>query len=135
MPERPCQPRQDLHEEAAFLALADALSPLIARSTRRVPIGARVVAATNRDLKASAWPWSSSRSRRCASAARTSYPPELEAATREFERAHILRVIEQCDGNKRKAAKVLGIGATSLYRKLGTQPPGESNEPGTDIRN
>jgi DNA-binding NtrC family response regulator len=47
------------------------------------------------------------------------YPAELDAATREFERAHILKVIEQCGGNKRKAAKMLGIGATSLYRKLG----------------
>ena len=51
------------------------------------------------------------------------YPPELEAATREFERAHILKVIEQCGGNKRKAAKQLGIGATSLYRKLGDPSP------------
>jgi DNA-binding NtrC family response regulator len=58
-------------------------------------------------------------------------PPELEAATREFERAHILRVIEQCDGNKRKAAKVLGIGATSLYRKLGA--PAEGDTSGEDV--
>ena len=53
------------------------------------------------------------------------YPPELEAATREFERGHILKVIEQCGGNKRKAAKVLGIGATSLYRKLGEREEAE----------
>ncbi|HEX6810728.1 MAG TPA: sigma-54 dependent transcriptional regulator [Planctomycetota bacterium] len=44
----------------------------------------------------------------------------LRDATAEFERAHILRVIEQCGGNKRKAAKLLGLGVTSLYRKLGT---------------
>jgi DNA-binding NtrC family response regulator len=50
------------------------------------------------------------------------WPLELDSATREFERAHILRVIEQCAGNKRKAAKLLGIGATSLYRKLGDAP-------------
>jgi DNA-binding NtrC family response regulator len=43
----------------------------------------------------------------------------LREATAEFERAHILRVIEQCGGNKRKAAKLLGLGVTSLYRKLG----------------
>jgi len=55
------------------------------------------------------------------------FAPELEAATREFERAHILRVIEQCGGNKRKAAKVLGIGATSLYRKLGEPSEGTSD--------
>jgi DNA-binding NtrC family response regulator len=43
----------------------------------------------------------------------------LREATTEFERAHILRVIEECGGNKRKAAKLLGLGVTSLYRKLG----------------
>jgi len=43
----------------------------------------------------------------------------LREATAEFERQHILRVIEQCGGNKRKAAKLLGLGVTSLYRKLG----------------
>jgi DNA-binding NtrC family response regulator len=47
------------------------------------------------------------------------YAPNLREATAEFERAHILRVIEQCGGNKRKAAKLLGLGVTSLYRKLG----------------
>ena len=47
----------------------------------------------------------------------------LREATAEFERAHILRVIEENDGNKRKAAKVLGLGVTSLYRKLGTTNP------------
>jgi DNA-binding NtrC family response regulator len=54
------------------------------------------------------------------------YSPQLDAATREFERSHILKVIEQCGGNKRKAAKMLGIGATSLYRKLGD--PAEAEE-------
>jgi DNA-binding NtrC family response regulator len=48
-------------------------------------------------------------------------PVNLREATAEFERAHILRVIEQCGGNKRKAAKILGVGVTSLYRKLGVQ--------------
>jgi two-component system response regulator PilR (NtrC family) len=47
------------------------------------------------------------------------YSPDLREATAEFERAHILRVIEECDGNKRKAARLLGLGVTSLYRKLG----------------
>ena len=44
----------------------------------------------------------------------------LREATAEFERAHIMRIIERCGGNKRKAAKLLGLGVTSLYRKLGT---------------
>jgi DNA-binding NtrC family response regulator len=47
------------------------------------------------------------------------YSMNLRDATAEFERAHILRVIEQCGGNKRQAAKYLGLGVTSLYRKLG----------------
>ncbi len=47
------------------------------------------------------------------------YSANLREATAEFERAHILRMIEQCGGNKRKAARLLGLGVTSLYRKLG----------------
>ncbi len=53
----------------------------------------------------------------------------LKEATAEFERAHILRMIEQCGGNKRKAAKLLGLGVTSLYRKLGAQV----EEPDADV--
>ncbi len=51
------------------------------------------------------------------------YSANLREATAEFERAHILRVIEECGGNKRKAAKRLGLGVTSLYRKLGASVP------------
>ncbi|HKB15304.1 MAG TPA: helix-turn-helix domain-containing protein, partial [Planctomycetota bacterium] len=47
------------------------------------------------------------------------YSANLREATAEFERTHILRVIERSGGNKRKAAKALGVGVTSLYRKLG----------------
>ena len=46
-------------------------------------------------------------------------PLDLREATHRFEVGHINRVIEMCEGNKRKAAKMLGVGATSLYRKLG----------------
>jgi DNA-binding NtrC family response regulator len=56
------------------------------------------------------------------------YSMNLREATAEFERAHILRVIEQCGGNKRQAARHLGLGVTSLYRKLGApthQPSAE----------
>jgi len=56
------------------------------------------------------------------------FPAELREATREFERTHILRVIDQCGGNKRKAAKLLGMGATSLYRKLGATPEGDGED-------
>lgn len=38
---------------------------------------------------------------------------------RELERKYIERVLALCDGNKTKAFKVLGIGRTTLYRKLG----------------
>jgi DNA-binding NtrC family response regulator len=48
------------------------------------------------------------------------YATNLREATAEFERAHILRMIEKCGGNKRKAARLLGLGVTSLYRKLGS---------------
>jgi DNA-binding NtrC family response regulator len=51
-------------------------------------------------------------------------PVDLREATAGFERAHILRVIGQCGGNKRKAARLLGLGVTSLYRKLGAAPAG-----------
>jgi DNA-binding NtrC family response regulator len=54
-------------------------------------------------------------------------PVDLREATAEFERAHILRVIDRCGGNKRKAAKLLGLGVTSLYRKLNL-PVAESEE-------
>ncbi|MHC5079078.1 MAG: sigma-54-dependent transcriptional regulator [Planctomycetota bacterium] len=48
-------------------------------------------------------------------------PLDLGEAVHRFEVDHINRVIQMCEGNKRKAAKVLGIGATSLYRKLGAK--------------
>lgn len=38
---------------------------------------------------------------------------------RELERRYIERVLALCGGNKTKAFKVLGIGRTTLYRKLG----------------
>jgi DNA-binding NtrC family response regulator len=34
------------------------------------------------------------------------------------ERKYILRVVEACKGNKSKAARVLGIGRKTLYRRL-----------------
>lgn len=36
----------------------------------------------------------------------------------ELEQRAILRAIEQLNGDKLKAAKMLGIGKTTLYRKL-----------------
>jgi DNA-binding NtrC family response regulator len=41
----------------------------------------------------------------------------------EIERAYIRMVLDSCEGNKTKAAKVLGIDRRTLYRKLtGTDP-------------
>ena len=36
----------------------------------------------------------------------------------DIEKNHILSVLEQTEGNKTKAAEILGIGLTTLYRKL-----------------
>ena len=36
----------------------------------------------------------------------------------EVEKEHILKILAQADGNKTKAAEILGIGLTTLYRKL-----------------
>ena len=36
----------------------------------------------------------------------------------EVEKAHILSILEETGGNKTKAAEILGIGLTTLYRKL-----------------
>ncbi|HLY72545.1 MAG TPA: sigma-54 dependent transcriptional regulator [Planctomycetota bacterium] len=51
---------------------------------------------------------------------------DLKAARQSFERAHILRILEKCAGDKRKAADLLGIDLSSLYRKL------EENDPSKD---
>ena len=36
----------------------------------------------------------------------------------ELERAHILKVLELCEGQKTKAAQMLGINRTTLWKKL-----------------
>lgn len=36
----------------------------------------------------------------------------------DMERAHILKVLASCGGNQTRAADLLGIGTTTLYRKL-----------------
>jgi len=42
----------------------------------------------------------------------------LRAAMREYERYHIQRVMRACGDDKREAARRLGLGLSSLYRKL-----------------
>jgi DNA-binding NtrC family response regulator len=43
---------------------------------------------------------------------------DLRTALAHFERRHIRRVLESCRGDKREAARRLGMGLSSLYRKL-----------------
>lgn len=43
---------------------------------------------------------------------------ELRSALRHFERQHILRVLAQTGDDKREAARRLGMGLSSLYRKI-----------------
>jgi len=47
---------------------------------------------------------------------------KLKTALRDFERYHIRRVVEECNGDKRLAAERLGISLASLYAKLKEQP-------------
>jgi DNA-binding NtrC family response regulator len=42
----------------------------------------------------------------------------LRSAVREYERLHIRRVLLDCGDDKREAARRLGLGLSSLYRKL-----------------
>lgn len=53
----------------------------------------------------------------------------LAVATQQFESNHIRKAIDICEGNKREAAKLLGVSLSSLYRKLdlkGEQQTGAS---------
>jgi DNA-binding NtrC family response regulator len=43
---------------------------------------------------------------------------DLRSAVRNYERHHIERVLRDCGNDKREAAKRLGLGLSSLYRKL-----------------
>jgi DNA-binding NtrC family response regulator len=46
-------------------------------------------------------------------------PMDLRAATQAFERQFIERAIAACRGDRRAAAKSLGIALSTLYGKLG----------------
>jgi Nif-specific regulatory protein len=51
-------------------------------------------------------------------------PPHPELMSlREAERRHIEWVLEQCQGNKTKACRILGIGRATLYSKLNVNVP------------
>lgn len=42
----------------------------------------------------------------------------LKEASKQFEKQHILRVLEQVNGDRKEAAHLLGISISSLYRKI-----------------
>jgi len=48
---------------------------------------------------------------------------DLRAALDHFERRHIRRVLDRSGGDKREAARRLGLGLSSLYRKLEDSAP------------
>ena len=48
----------------------------------------------------------------------SSYPDNLKEASRNFERSHITNILERTESDKAKAAEILGIGLSSLYRKI-----------------
>lgn len=50
--------------------------------------------------------------------ASSGYPDTLKEATRSFEKKHIIHMLEKCENDKAKAAELLGIGLSSLYRKI-----------------
>jgi two-component system response regulator AtoC len=45
-------------------------------------------------------------------------PPTTAVTLEELEREHILRVLDQSNGNRERAAAILGISSRTLYRKL-----------------
>src|SRR5262245_18917076 len=52
-------------------------------------------------------------------------PQDLRGAVRRFERQHLMDVLAATQSDKRKAARLLGISLSSLYRKLrGEDEPG-----------
>ncbi|MFH2003086.1 MAG: response regulator [Planctomycetota bacterium] len=54
---------------------------------------------------------------------------DLRSAGREFERQYIIKTLTQCGSNKAAAAEALGIGLSSLYRKMDElQIAGNNNE-------
>ncbi|MGE5401841.1 MAG: sigma-54-dependent transcriptional regulator [Ignavibacteriales bacterium] len=49
----------------------------------------------------------------------SSYPTTSKLMTLEYyEKYHIIDALKEADGNKQKAAEILGIGLTTLYRKI-----------------
>ena len=56
--------------------------------------------------------------KRTMSSSSSEYPDNLKEASRSFEKAHILNILDSCENDKASAAEILGIGLSSLYRKI-----------------
>jgi len=48
----------------------------------------------------------------------TDYPDDLKTAVKNFEHQHIAAILRRVNNDKNKAAEILGIGLSSLYRKI-----------------
>jgi transcriptional regulator with PAS, ATPase and Fis domain len=46
------------------------------------------------------------------------FTPNLKDALKQFEKQHILRILEQTNQDRKEAAQVLEISLSSLYRKI-----------------
>jgi transcriptional regulator with PAS, ATPase and Fis domain len=46
------------------------------------------------------------------------FTPDLKEAVKQFEKQHIMRVLDQVGQDRKEAAKLLDISLSSLYRKL-----------------
>jgi two-component system response regulator HydG len=49
---------------------------------------------------------------------RTGHSDKITQTLKELETLTILKALRQCDGNKTKAAKILGVSRKTLYKKL-----------------
>ncbi|MBD3320013.1 MAG: hypothetical protein GF350_02855 [Chitinivibrionales bacterium] len=50
---------------------------------------------------------------------RTNTSSDTPRNLEEIEKMHIVKVLQECNGDKNKACKALGMSLSSLYRRLG----------------
>jgi DNA-binding NtrC family response regulator len=50
-------------------------------------------------------------------------PPDMGATLDDAERQHIIATLAHCDGDKKKAAQILGISLKTLYNRLRQYTP------------
>jgi len=55
---------------------------------------------------------------KAANAATPVFTPNLKEALKQFEKQHILRILEQTNQDRREASRLLEISLSSLYRKI-----------------